>query len=92
MGHSLSAVLGTTKTIEILSKELSAGIEERKEQGFSLLVIDEDSFDLLNKDAHDSEEPYREFAYLTQSIFNSCLLYTSPSPRDQRGARMPSSA
>ena len=23
---------------------------------------------------------------------NACLLYTSPSPRDQRGARMPSSA
>ena len=25
-------------------------------------------------------------------IYNSCLLYTSPSPRDQRGSRMPSSA
>ena len=25
-------------------------------------------------------------------ILNSCLLYTSPSPRDQRGSRMPSSA
>ena len=24
--------------------------------------------------------------------FNSCLLYTSPSPRDQLGSRMPSSA
>ena len=24
--------------------------------------------------------------------FNTCLLYTSPSPRDQRGSRMPSSA
>ena len=24
--------------------------------------------------------------------FGSCLLYTSPSPRDQRGSRMPSSA
>ena len=24
--------------------------------------------------------------------FNICLLYTSPSPRDQRGSRMPSSA
>ena len=24
--------------------------------------------------------------------FDSCLLYTSPSPRDQRGSRMPSSA
>ena len=31
---------------------------------------------------------------LMQSIPNldSCLLYTSPSPRDQRGSRMPSSA
>ena len=26
------------------------------------------------------------------SLFDSCLLYTSPSPRDQRGSRMPSSA
>ena len=26
------------------------------------------------------------------SIVNGCLLYTSPSPRDQRGSRMPSSA
>ena len=27
-----------------------------------------------------------------RSLFISCLLYTSPSPRDQRGSRMPSSA
>ena len=26
------------------------------------------------------------------SLFYTCLLYTSPSPRDQRGSRMPSSA
>ena len=26
------------------------------------------------------------------SYFYPCLLYTSPSPRDQRGSRMPSSA
>ena len=25
-------------------------------------------------------------------LFEDCLLYTSPSPRDQRGSRMPSSA
>ena len=25
-------------------------------------------------------------------VYNNCLLYTSPSPRDQRGSRMPSSA
>ena len=34
---------------------------------------------------------------LVQNIFDddldpTCLLYTSPSPRDQRGSRMPSSA
>ena len=26
------------------------------------------------------------------AFINPCLLYTSPSPRDQRGSRMPSSA
>ena len=33
-------------------------------------------------------------AILIQDLFAqySCLLYTSPSPRDQRGSRMPSSA
>ena len=29
---------------------------------------------------------------VTVSIPRTCLLYTSPSPRDQRGSRMPSSA
>ena len=29
---------------------------------------------------------------LQPPLFNDCLLYTSPSPRDQRGSRMPSSA
>ena len=28
----------------------------------------------------------------TGEIIGTCLLYTSPSPRDQRGSRMPSSA
>ena len=30
--------------------------------------------------------------YLVDQKIEVCLLYTSPSPRDQRGARMPSSA
>ena len=33
---------------------------------------------------------YDECQPITKSI--DCLLYTSPSPRDQRGSRMPSSA
>ena len=29
---------------------------------------------------------------VSQTGLGNCLLYTSPSPRDQRGSRMPSSA
>ena len=29
---------------------------------------------------------------LTNNVLNACLLYTSPSPRDISGSRMPSSA
>ena len=35
------------------------------------------------------DEPVAAF---TQTLVSTCLLYTSPSPRDQRGSRMPSSA
>ena len=32
------------------------------------------------------------FPWTMSAIIGTCLLYTSPSPRDQRGSRMPSSA
>ena len=34
----------------------------------------------------------REETIIVQDGMYCCLLYTSPSPRDQRGSRMPSSA
>ena len=48
-----------------------------------------------NKDPDDRDslwfkENFRGPIYDT--LFRICLLYTSPSPRDQRGSRMPSSA
>ena len=33
-----------------------------------------------------------ERLFYTKELSINCLLYTSPSPRDQRGSRMPSSA
>jgi len=39
---------------------------------------------------HDPPPPPR--AQSLRTLLASCLLYTSPSPRDQRGSRMPSSA
>ena len=45
---------------------------------------------------HDRREPSRgpsRIGAVIQNVVNRiCLLYTSPSPRDQRGSRMPSSA
>ena len=40
--------------------------------------------------ARKQDEP-RHFAYLP-TMYNHCLLYTSPSPRDVEESRMPSSA
>ena len=34
----------------------------------------------------------KNFVQLCFDLVQCCLLYTSPSPRDQRGSRMPSSA
>ena len=48
------------------------------------------------KDSLESNKPYDQFVCeLIDSggpLMERCLLYTSPSPRDQRGSRMPSSA
>ena len=41
-----------------------------------------------NKDVAAVHHTYAEFA----NMLNVCLLYTSPSPRDRYGSRMPSSA
>ena len=38
------------------------------------------------------DEIKSKLASRSETIFSTCLLYTSPSPRDQRGSRMPSSA
>ena len=43
-----------------------------------------DSVDYLTANYYDHNFIVRQFT--------TCLLYTSPSPRDQRGSRMPSSA
>ena len=37
-------------------------------------------------------EKYNSVIGVSDVSFDVCLLYTSPSPRDQRGSRMPSSA
>ena len=49
----------------------------------------EDAFE--NKYARDEELRFK-VDIRRDKLVGICLLYTSPSPRDQRGSRMPSSA
>ena len=44
------------------------------------------------RDPNTSSEVKRESRMDSIRMFSSCLLYTSPSPRDKRQSRMPSSA
>ena len=48
-----------------------------------------DKFNGLTVDRQIAESTLIDFA---DQYIKTCLLYTSPSPRDQRGSRMPSSA
>ena len=53
--------------------------------------ISVDGRDVTIKGTVASEEVKEEVSSIADSVWG-CLLYTSPSPRDQRGTRMPSSA
>ena len=46
----------------------------------------------LSRLARINEKGEIEVLPFDADVFGRCLLYTSPSPRDQRGSRMPSSA
>ena len=54
--------------------------------GTEIIIADEQAYDMLN------DNITVIIKYLRGNIYTSCLLYTSPSPRDRTRSRMPSSA
>ena len=75
-------------------------VEEKKiEQvdfGGEIIEIDEDKMSKIFKEIvqilHKYSAGPNEDLELSKILLGSCLLYTSPSPRDKRQSRMPSSA
>ena len=65
-------------TLNLCSEQESS--PEKINNCFELADAIEEVFDTIQIEAYESE------------IYRTCLLYTSPSPRDKRQSRMPSSA
>ena len=70
---------------------------EMKEKDMIAMMMEDNQGDHINPDREPS--PYRnEFAEAVEILkrmndkLDTCLLYTSPSPRDRQKSRMPSSA
>ena len=75
------------------------GLDRLRKENFDLLLLDimmpgMDGFEVMQFMKQDPK--LRDIPIIVISALDgemdACLLYTSPSPRDQRGSRMPSSA
>ena len=78
-------------------KKLTVYLNEEQEKvltDFDLRIIDKDDFDLLHYTVGIISKRLAETNHkmITDVDPNTCLLYTSPSPRDRQKSRMPSSA
>ena len=63
------------------------------DEWFGTAVVSEKSQDYMIQETEIKQQESENRQYWTNEPEDiHCLLYTSPSPRDQRGSRMPSSA
>ena len=74
--------LGRKNNFIVLRTESEEDFTAENLANYQAVVFLSTTGDVLNEDEQTAFENY----------IKSCLLYTSPSPRDQRGSRMPSSA
>ena len=89
--QTLSICLAKECSIPPLRLFSSIRISDNIEEGKSYYIQEVERIYFFIKEAKNDHYNF----FLLDEIFkgtNTCLLYTSPSPRDQRGSRMPSSA
>ena len=75
-----------------MDEEISSAVSYALNKGFQ---IHPDALEILHRiDVKELSQIIKDVVKekTKQKQFLICLLYTSPSPRDQRGSRMPSSA
>ena len=75
-----------------LSEVVRSGATETIKEGIDKLGLFHQSRPLYRKNVNSFGSENLKLLYYYHNRLSGCLLYTSPSPRDQRGSRMPSSA
>ena len=86
----LTVILSAAAAIEVCGQEIDASTTNIK-----LLIeqLGHDRYAIRSRAIEKLQQLGLEaFDELHKAQYHDCLLYTSPSPRDQRGSRMPSSA
>ena len=79
--------------LSFLSVHISAQIHNPVKWNTSHEQTADGEFDLIfTATIDDGWSVYSQYLESDDGPVRTCLLYTSPSPRDQRGSRMPSSA
>ena len=88
-GKALEDLFFANRDQELMAKLRGELVTEKKLEALSAAsgITDQHTLDMLI-----SNEVTPETLTAVSLIPLVCLLYTSPSPRDQRGSRMPSSA
>ena len=87
--HAIAPPDGTEQKLTELGVKFHPWIIERRSMNPAQELI---SIHRLQK-IYEEIKPDLVHHYTVKAVlYGTCLLYTSPSPRDQRGSRMPSSA
>ena len=100
----MTFVHNLTELLESKREEITAWMEAKRmdvpipiygsvdirDAGWKIGVVDANHFPAGFNNVSEEDKP--TLAELLQNHINSCLLYTSPSPRDGLLSRMPSSA
>ena len=86
------------KTLQIVAPNAKAMLfgsrarnDAREDSDWDILILIEKD-KIRNEDFDSIAYPLIELGWNIGEMINPCLLYTSPSPRDISGSRMPSSA
>ena len=90
LGNEFAMMAGTPFFEYFKTDFLALALRPFNDEAFEVYIVLDNAIQIVMRDElADNEGPSETEALIE---VNSCLLYTSPSPRDKRQSRMPSSA